>query len=109
MDKAFDRVSRDVIWWVLRRLGVGEWLVKIVQSMYRKVRSFVRVHGTFSNNFLVQVGLHQGTMLSPLLFTIVPEALSREIRLACSEEMLYADDLVLVRNTRRPEKDTRSL
>ena len=109
MDKAFDRVSRDVIWWVLRRLGVGEWLVKIVQSMYRKVRSFVRVHGTFSNNFLVQVGLHQGTMLSPLLFTIVPEALSREIRLACSEEMLYADDLVLVRNTRLPERDTRSL
>ena len=102
-------MSRDVIWSVLRRLGVGEWLVKIVQSMYRKVRSFVRVHGTFSNNFLVQVGLHQGTMLSPLLFTIVPEALSREIRLACSEEMLYADDLVLVRNTRLPERDTRSL
>ena len=59
----------------------------------------MRVHGTFSNNFLVQVGLRQGAMLSPLLFTIVPEALSREIRSTCSEKMLYADDLVLVAET----------
>ena len=35
-------------------------------------------------------------MLSPLLFIIVSESLSREIRSVCPEELLYADDLVLV-------------
>ena len=38
-------------------------------------------------------------MLSTLLFILVLEARSREIRLGCPEELLYADDLVLVKET----------
>ena len=34
LEKAFDRGPKDVVWWALRKLGVEEWLVKIVQSMY---------------------------------------------------------------------------
>ena len=79
------------------KLGVEEWLVKIVQSMYRSARSHFRVNGTFSDDFLVQLGLHQGSVLSPLLFTMVLEGLSREIRSGCQEELLYADDLALVK------------
>ena len=51
LKKAFDRVSRDVVWWPLRKLGVEEWLVMIKQSMYRNVQSCVRVNGTFSDDF----------------------------------------------------------
>ena len=47
LEKAFDLVPRDVIWWALRKLGVGGWLLKFLQSIYRKIRSRVRVHGTF--------------------------------------------------------------
>ena len=36
------RVPRDVIWWVMRKLGIDEWLVRLVQSMYKVVRSRVR-------------------------------------------------------------------
>jgi hypothetical protein len=42
------------------------------------------------------VGVHQGSVLSPLLFIIVLEALSREFREGLPMELLYADDLVLV-------------
>ena len=35
-------------------------------------------------------------MLSPFLSMIVLEALSREIRSGCQDELLFADDLVLV-------------
>ena len=38
-------------------------------------------------------------MLSPLLFIIVLEALSREITSGCSEELLYADHLALISET----------
>ena len=47
----------------------------------------------------MQVGLHQSSELSHLLLIIVPEALSREIRSGCPEELIYADDLVLVSET----------
>jgi len=32
--KAFDRVPREVIRWAMHRLGVEEWLVSVVISMY---------------------------------------------------------------------------
>ena len=34
LEKAFDRVPRKVIWWALRKLGVDEWIVRLVQGMY---------------------------------------------------------------------------
>ena len=30
LEKAFDRVPRKVIWWVQRKLGVDEWIVRLV-------------------------------------------------------------------------------
>ena len=39
LEKAFDRVLRRVVWWAMRKLGVDEWLVKAVQSMYTDARS----------------------------------------------------------------------
>ena len=42
------------------------------------------------------VGVHQGSVLSPLLFIIVLEALSREFRTGVPWELLYADDLVVI-------------
>ena len=43
LEKAFDRVPRKVIWWALRKLGVDEWIVRLVQAMYSNARSGVRV------------------------------------------------------------------
>ena len=76
LEKAFDLVPRKVIWWALRKLGVDEWIVRIVQGMYSNSRSRVRVGEGYSEEFEVKVGVHQGSVLSPLLFIIVLEALS---------------------------------
>jgi len=43
--------------------------------------------------------VHQGSALSPLLFVIVTEALSREFRVALPWELLYTDDLVVIAET----------
>ena len=74
--ESFDRVPRKVIWWALGKLGVEEWIVRLVQGMYANARSRVRVGEGYSEEFEVKVGVHQGSVLSPLLFIIVLEALS---------------------------------
>ena len=45
------------------------------------------------------MGMHQGSGLSPLLFVIVMEAISREFRVALPWELLYADDLAVIAET----------
>ena len=96
LEKAFDRVPREVIWWAMRKLGIEEWIINIVKAMYSNANSRVRVNDTYSDPFEVKVGVHQGSVLSPLLFIIVLEALSIEFRTSSPWELLYADDLVII-------------
>ena len=80
-------------------VGVCEWIVVIVQTMYNGATVKVRVNGSYSDEFVVKVDVHRGTILCPLLFIKVLEALSREFQASCPWELLYADDLMLIAET----------
>jgi len=96
LEKASDRVPREAIRWAMRKLGVEELLVSAVMSMYTGAKTVVRTVCGNSSGFEAKVGMHQGSALSPLLFVIVMEAISREFRVALPWELLYADDLVVI-------------
>ena len=70
--------------------------MRLVQGMYPNAQSQVRVGEGFSKEFELKVGVHQGSVLSPLLFIIVLEALSHEFRAGIPWEDLYANDLVII-------------
>ena len=70
--------------------------MRLVKGMYANARSRVRVGEGFSKEFEVKVGVHQGSVLSPLLFIIVLEALSCEFRAGVPWEDQYADDLAII-------------
>ena len=90
LEKAFDHVPRKIIWRAMRKLGVEEWLVRMVQVMYVGVKSMVKVGDGCSKEFGVDVGVHQGSVLSPLFFIIVIEAVSMGFRIGSPWELLYA-------------------
>ena len=54
--------------------------MRMAQEMYANAQNRVRVGEGYSAEFEVKVGVHQGSVLSPLLSIIVLEALSREFR-----------------------------
>ena len=99
LEKAFDRVPREVVWWALRCSGVEEWLVTVIVAMYDNVTTTIKTRDGESDGFEVMVGVHQGSVLSPLLFIIVLEALSKEFRVGLPWELFYADDLCLIAET----------
>jgi len=101
LEKAFDRVPREVVSWAMRKLGVEEWLVSAVMSMNSGAKPVVRTVYGNSKGYEVKVGIHQGSALSPPLFLIVMEAISREFRVALPWELLYADDLAVITETKR--------
>ena len=96
LEKAFDRVPREVVKWALRKEGVPEWLVAMVMSTYSKATTAVRVGQGLSEEFEVKVGVHQGSKLSPLLFVIVMQAVTKHVASGLPWELLYADDLVIM-------------
>ena len=73
--------------------------MRVIQGMYTNVRGRVRVNGQYREEFGVGVGVHQGYVLSPLLFVLVLEALSHEFRTGVPWELLCAYDLVLIADT----------
>ena len=79
----------------MQKLGIDKWLVHLVQSMYKGLGSRVRVDDGYSEEFGVRVSVHQDSVLIPLLFIIVLEALSRNYHTGCPWELLYTDDLMI--------------
>ena len=80
LKKAFDRVPREVIRFDLRQKGVPKYLVKGVKSLYKGCKTTVSVDGKLSSSFPVKVGVHQGSVLSPLLFIMVMDVLTEDMR-----------------------------
>ncbi|KAK3570239.1 hypothetical protein QTP86_017140, partial [Hemibagrus guttatus] len=68
LEKEYDRVPREELWYCMRKSGVAEKYVRVVQDMYERSRTVVRCAVGQTEEFKVEVGLHQGSALSPFLF-----------------------------------------
>ncbi|KAK3524537.1 hypothetical protein QTP70_029847, partial [Hemibagrus guttatus] len=103
-EKAFDRVPRGILWEVLWEYGVRGPLLRAVQSLYKQSRSLVRIASCKSDLFLVHVGLRQGCLLSPVLFIVFMDRISRRsqglegVRFGDHRisSLIFADDVVLL-------------
>ncbi|KAK3554684.1 hypothetical protein QTP70_032664, partial [Hemibagrus guttatus] len=100
LEKAYDRVPREELWYCMRNSGVAEKYVRVVQDMYERSRTVVRCAVGQTEEFKVEVGLHQGSALSPFLFAIVMDQLSEEVRQESPWTMMFADDIVICSESR---------
>ncbi|KAK3519795.1 hypothetical protein QTP70_004959 [Hemibagrus guttatus] len=100
LEKAYDRVPREELWYCMRKSGVAEKYVRVVQDMYDRSRTVVRCAVGQTEEFNVEVGLHQGSALSPFLFAIVMDQLSEEVRQESPWTMMFADNIVICSESR---------
>ncbi|KAK3506622.1 hypothetical protein QTP70_011151 [Hemibagrus guttatus] len=100
LEKAYDRVPREELWYCMWKSGVAEKYVRVVQDMYERSRTVVRCAVGQTEEFKVEVGLHQGSALSPFPFAIVMDQLSEEVRQESPWTMMFADDIVICSESR---------
>ncbi|XP_063384465.1 uncharacterized protein LOC134670305 [Cydia fagiglandana] len=66
--------------------------------MYQDVTTQIRSTAGITHPFKVEVGVHQGSALSPLLFNLCMDYITRNIQKEIPWSLMYADDIVLVEN-----------
>ena len=74
--------------------------VNAVMKMYQEVLSQVKVESEDSKEFAVRVGIHQGSILSLVIFAVVMDVVTEKV-VREGHALMYADDLVLICETRR--------
>ena len=79
-EKAFDRVDHDFMLRVLRKFGFGPSFCHWVEIFYAHAFSRILVNGSLSCPVYLHRGVRQGCPLSPLLYVLVSEVLSTQIR-----------------------------
>ena len=111
--KAFDTVNREVLWEVLERHGVSNKMLNMIKAIYNRVVAVIRYGNELTGKINCPMGVRQGCLLSPLLFTLLITELAHEI----SREgrhgyqftpgaleiftLLFADDIALTSTTPR--------
>ncbi|GJR38483.1 retrovirus-related pol polyprotein LINE-1 [Tanacetum coccineum] len=96
LEKAYDSIPRDLIWKTLIDKGASRRYIKVIRDMYTGAKTQVRTSIGNTEFFSVEVGLHQGSTISPYIFALILDELSRGIQEDILWCMIFADDIVLI-------------
>ena len=100
LEKAYDRVPREELRYCMRKSGIVEKYVQLVQDMYEGSETVVRCAVRTTESFKVKVGLHQGSALSPFLFAVIMDRLTDKVKREPPWTMLFVEDIVICEETR---------
>jgi Reverse transcriptase (RNA-dependent DNA polymerase) len=79
LEKAYDKIPRNIMWWTLKRKLVPTKYVTFIKDMYTNVITYVKACDSESDTFPIKIGLHQGSALSPYIFILVMDEITKDI------------------------------
>jgi hypothetical protein len=100
LEKAYGKVPTNVMWWALQKHKVSSKYITLIKDMHNNVVTSVRTSDGDTNEFSINIILHQGSALSPYLFTLVMDEVTRDIQGGIPWCILFADDVILVDESR---------
>jgi len=109
LEKAYDKIPRNVMWWALDRHKVPTKYVALIKDMYNNVMTRVRTSDGDTDDFPIKIGLHQGSALSPYLFALVMDEVTRDINnLWVSNLLEWLFFMLVCQNLTQPSSFTRA-
>ena len=91
--KAYDSMSRDYLFTLLRKIGTPRWLIRIIRSLYLNVVALPILRDSHKVTIDMPNGLKQGCPLSPILFNLGLDPLLSKIADNDIDVEAYCDDL----------------
>jgi len=81
--------------------GVLKTYINVVEDIFVELRTIVKGMCELTKDFRIRVGVHQGTALSPCLFSVVMDENTMELQVKIPLCMMFDDDIVLVGEIRK--------
>ena len=106
--KAFDMVKHDKLVEVMKKTGIPELEIRLITNLYWKQQAVVKTAEGLSNSVNIQQGVRQGCILSPILFNLYSEWMTKEIEentegIKINGDIIrdcrYADDAAMLADT----------
>lgn len=94
--KCFDSIYRNALWLKLFRQGIQGKMLRVIKSIYEKVKSCVRSRNNFSDFFEYSVGLRQGEVISPILVSLFLEDLELFLKEKVDSGLLIEDRVLIL-------------
>ena len=117
LKKAFDSISRVGLWYKLIHAGIDGKLFRTIRSLYNDVSLRVKCLTSLTDVFSCDIGLLQGEIMSPILFSLFLNDVEMQLSDGGNEGitieqlsiylLLFADDAVIFSET--PEGLQKSL
>ena len=111
LKKAYDLVHRETLWKVLDRMGVPTRIVSLLRNWSNLHSAVLRVNGGLTAPFDVRSGVPQGSPVSPILFNLFIESLSRHLGANFQgvhaldgiyvNRLLFADDIACLASSKK--------
>jgi hypothetical protein len=80
LEKTYDKMSKNVMWWALHEHKVSTKYITLIQDMYDNFVTSIQISDRNTNDFPINIGLHQESALSPYLFALVMDVVTRDIQ-----------------------------
>ena len=77
--QAYDSIWRKGAWEILKKYGIHQKIIRLVENLYSIVLAKIRVEGEESDWFQIETGFRQGCILSPILFNIILDYILRRM------------------------------
>ncbi len=79
IQKAYDSVNRDLLWKICQHYGLTVKIIRLLKLIYKNTRAKVRINGELSESFIIETGVMQGGIPSPVLFNILFDFIIRQV------------------------------
>ena len=81
LEKAYDRIGCEYLLAVIKKMGLGDSFLSMVNTLFQNAHAIVQVNGYASYKFKLARSVRQGCPLAPLLFAMATDPLLRNLDL----------------------------